>query len=83
MPEVFLTISEVQKLLDMSKSDIQIKCRNGILPHYKKGRKYFFLYSALAFWIAEGKIKTIADYQSEFSEFLANKWCRTHLKTKK
>lgn len=74
--ERFLTMPEAEKLLDMKKSLIQKKCRDGILPHYRQGRNYFFLYSELSYWIKEGKINTIADYQSEFEEFLAKKWAK-------
>lgn len=65
--ERFLTMVEVIPLLDMKKAYIRVKCREGILPHYKRGTKYFFLYSEISNWIQEGKIKTIAEESAELT----------------
>lgn len=44
--------------------------RNGLIPHYKKGKKLFFKRSEIEAWLDEGRQKTDAEYEAEAADYI-------------
>ncbi len=44
--------------------------RNGLIPHYKKGKKLFFKRSEIEAWLNDGRQKTDAEYEAEATDYI-------------
>ena len=44
--------------------------RNGLIPHYKKGKKLFFKRSEIEAWLNDGRQKTDAEYEAEAADYI-------------
>ena len=44
--------------------------RNGLIPHYKKGKKLFFKRSEIEAWLNDGRQKTDAEYEAEATDYM-------------
>lgn len=44
--------------------------RNGLIPHYKKGKKLFFKRSEIEAWLNDGRQKTDSEYESEATDYI-------------
>ncbi len=44
--------------------------RNGLIPHYKKGKKLFFKRSEIEAWLNDGRQKTDSEYEAEATDYI-------------
>lgn len=44
--------------------------RNGLIPHYKKGKKLFFKRSEIEAWLDDGRQKTDSEYEAEATDYI-------------
>ncbi len=68
-----LWIDDAAKLLNLAKPTIYGLLSKGRLPHYKRGRKVYFLRSELEAWLLTGKQSTIADESAKMESYLSSK----------
>lgn len=68
-----LWMDEAAKFLNLAKPTIYGLLSKGKLPHYKRGRKVYFLRSELEAWLMTGKQKTMADAEQEVETYLSKR----------
>lgn len=44
--------------------------RNGLIPHYKKGKKLFFKRSEIEAWLDDGRQKTDSELEAEATDYI-------------
>lgn len=64
-------MDDAVQILNLAKPTIYGLLSKGRLPHYKRGRKVYFLRSELEAWLMTGKQKTIADAEQEVENYLS------------
>ena len=68
-----LWIDDAAKFLNLAKPTIYGLLSKGKLPHYKRGRKVYFLRSELEAWLMTGKQTTLSDESAKMESYLATK----------
>ena len=72
--ETFVTVQTASTLLCLSVQTIYAMIsKGGILPHYKKGKRLYFLPSELKIWLREGKVKGFNELQQEAENYIKRK----------
>ncbi len=68
-----LWIDDAVEFLNLAKPTIYGLLSKGKLPHYKRGRKVYFLRSELEDYLMSGKQKTMADAEQEVENYLSKR----------
>jgi excisionase family DNA binding protein len=68
--DVFLTIDELGKFINMTKGSIYGLVHKNAIPYHKKGKLYF-LKSEILEWIKSGKRETKTSLHDKANEYLA------------
>ena len=68
-----LWMDDAVQFLNLAKPTIYGLLSKGKLPHYKRGRKVYFLRSELEAWLMSGKQKTMADAEQEVENYLSKR----------
>lgn len=68
-----LWMDDAAQLLNLAKPTIYGLLSKGKLPHYKRGRKVYFLRSELEAWMMKGKQTTLADESASMDNYLSTK----------
>lgn len=72
-----LNIKQASEYLHLKLNTLYEKTSQKIIPHFKKGNKLYFHKAELKAWVTEGKVKTVAELQSEAASYTLHK---EHLK---
>ncbi|MCH7514506.1 MAG: helix-turn-helix domain-containing protein [Bacteroidetes bacterium] len=59
MEKIFMNTVEASKLLGLKLNTVYQYTSKGILPHYKKEGKIYFLKEDLIQWVKEGKVELL------------------------
>lgn len=68
-----LDIKQASDFLSLKLNTLYEKTSQKIIPHFKKGNKLYFNKAELQAWVAEGKVKTTTELQSEASSYTLHK----------
>ena len=66
--EGLLTINDAGRLLSLSKNTIYKMVQKRLLPHFKRGKKLYFMKDDLMAWVKAGKKKTEVELMTEAEE---------------
>lgn len=70
---VYMTIDETAKLLNLAKSSVYGLVHQKKIPFHKVGKKLYFSKEAILQWIAKGKQNTKSDIELKADEYLMKK----------
>jgi excisionase family DNA binding protein len=68
-----MSIKEVSEFLNVSVQTIYGYTHSSLIPHFKKGKKLYFLRSELNDWIKEGRRKTYWEIEKEANDYIYRK----------
>ena len=71
--DVFLDVEDAASFLGIAKATLYGKCSKLIIPHFKKGKKLYFLQSELMEYLKSGRRKTFQDIQQKVNAQLSEK----------
>jgi excisionase family DNA binding protein len=72
-PKDTMTIKEAAQFLGVSKQSIYHHTMTRSIPHYKIGKKLYFLKPELDSWIQKHRVKTQAELVEEANTYLAKR----------
>ena len=68
-----MTIDEASALLSIAKPTIYGYTSSRNIPHFKKGKRLYFIKEDLLKWVQEGKIKTTKEIENDATNYLLKK----------
>jgi excisionase family DNA binding protein len=68
-----MTIDEAADLLCLAKPTLYGLTSTRKLPHFKKGKRLYFIKADLVKWIQEGKVKTMKEIENDATNYLHKK----------
>ena len=67
-------IEEACRIISKAKPTIYTLARKGLIPCYKRGKKFFFFEDELLEWITKGKRKTLDELKGELESQIYSKY---------
>lgn len=68
-----LNIKQASDFLQLKINTLYEKTSQKVIPHFKKGNKLYFNKTELQAWVADGKVKTTSELQSQASSYTLHK----------
>ena len=66
-------IKETSTLIGKTVPTIYGYCRRNVIPHAKQGNRLIFFESEIIAWLKSGKVKTVAEIETDVSAYLSKK----------
>lgn len=67
-----LNVEEAAEFLDITKSHLYKLTSRGEIPHYKPGKRLYFLPNDLMEYVISGRVRTSDEINSEAAKYIQN-----------